>query len=43
VPPKPLDEMREEIRNRLANDSILKERDNFLATLRKTAQIDLKM
>jgi peptidyl-prolyl cis-trans isomerase SurA len=43
IPPKPLDEMREEIRNRLANDSILKERDNFLATLRKTAQIDLKL
>jgi peptidyl-prolyl cis-trans isomerase SurA len=43
VPPKPVDEMREEIRNRLANDSILKERDNFLATLRKTAQIDLKL
>ena len=43
IPPKPLEEMREEIRNRLANDSIMKERENFLATLRKTAQIDLKL
>jgi peptidyl-prolyl cis-trans isomerase SurA len=43
VPPKPLEEMREEIRNRLANDSIMKERENFLSTLRKTAQIDLKL
>ena len=43
VPPKPLSEVQEEIRNRLANDSILKERENYLRSLRKTAQLDLKL
>ena len=43
VPPKPLAEVQEEIRNRLANDSILKERENYLRSLRKTAQLDVKL
>jgi peptidyl-prolyl cis-trans isomerase SurA len=43
IPPKPLAEVKEEIRNRLANESVFKERENYLATLRKTAQIDEKL
>jgi peptidyl-prolyl cis-trans isomerase SurA len=43
LPPKPLAEVQEEIRNRLANDSILKEREHYLAALRKSAQIDVKL
>ena len=43
LPPKPLVEVQEEIRNRLANDSILKEREHYLASLRKSAQIDEKL
>ena len=43
IPPKPLAEVKEEIRARLANDSVFKERENYLATLRKTAQIDEKL
>src|SRR5229473_1190744 len=43
IPPKPLAEIKEEIRSRLANDSVFKERENYLATLRKTAQIDEKL
>jgi peptidyl-prolyl cis-trans isomerase SurA len=43
IPPKPLADVKEEIRNRLANDSVFKERENYLATLRKTAQIDEKL
>src|SRR5712671_4185802 len=42
IPPKPLAEVKEELRGRLANDSVFKERENYLATLRKTAQIDEK-
>ena len=41
--PKPLAEVQEEIRNRLASDSIIKEREHYLATLRKSAQIDVKL
>jgi peptidyl-prolyl cis-trans isomerase SurA len=41
--PRPLAEMQEEIRNRLANDSIVKEREHYLASLRKSAQIDEKL
>jgi peptidyl-prolyl cis-trans isomerase SurA len=40
---KPLAEVQEEIRNKLANESILKEREHYLTSLRKAAQIDLKM
>jgi peptidyl-prolyl cis-trans isomerase SurA len=40
---KPLAEMQEEIRNRLANESVMKEREHYLAQLRKTAQIDEKL
>jgi hypothetical protein len=40
---RPFEEVKEEIRNRLANDSVFKERENYLATLRKTAQIDEKL
>ena len=29
--------------SRLANDSVFKERENYLGTLRKTAQIDEKL
>ena len=43
IPPKPLAEIKEEIRNRLANESIYKERENYIGTLRKTAQIDEKL
>jgi peptidyl-prolyl cis-trans isomerase SurA len=43
IPPKPLADVKEEIRARLANDSVFKERENYLATLRKTAQIDEKL
>ena len=40
---KPLAEVQEEIRNRLANESILKEREHYMSSIRKSAQIDLKM
>jgi peptidyl-prolyl cis-trans isomerase SurA len=43
IPPKPLAEVKEDIRARLASDSVFKERENYLATLRKTAQIDEKL
>jgi peptidyl-prolyl cis-trans isomerase SurA len=43
IPPKPLSEVKEEIRNRLGNDSVFKERENYLTTLRKTAQVDEKL
>ena len=43
IPPKPLPEVKEEIRNRLANESIFKEQKNYVASLRKTAQIDEKL
>ena len=40
---KPLAEVQEELRNKLANESVLKEREHYLSTLRKSAQIDLKL
>ncbi len=40
---KPLSAVQEEIRSRLANESILKEREHYLMTLRKTAQVDVKL
>lgn len=40
---RPLSEVQEEIRNRLANESVMKEREHYLAQLRKTAQIDEKL
>jgi peptidyl-prolyl cis-trans isomerase SurA len=43
IPPKPLPEVKEDIRNQLANESIFKERENYVASLRKTAQIDEKL
>jgi peptidyl-prolyl cis-trans isomerase SurA len=43
IPPKPLADAKEEIRSRLASESVFKERENYLATLRKTAQIDEKL
>ena len=43
IPPKPLPEVKEEIRNQLANESIYNERANYIASLRKTAQIDEKL
>ncbi len=43
IPPRPLSEVQEEIRVRLANESILKERENYLHALRKNAQIDVKL
>ena len=43
VPPKPLSEVQEELRNRIANDSLLKEREHYLVSLRKAAQIDQKL
>ncbi len=41
--PKPLAAVQEEIRNRLANESIMKEREHYLQQLRKTAQVDQKL
>jgi peptidyl-prolyl cis-trans isomerase SurA len=43
LPPRPLAEVQEEIRNKLANESIFKEREHYLAQLRKTAQVDEKL
>jgi len=40
---KPLPEVQEEIRNRLANESVMREREHYLAQLRKSAQIDVKL
>lgn len=40
---KPLSAVQEEIRSRLANESILKEREHYLQQLRKTAQVDVKL
>ena len=41
--PRPLTAVQEEIRSRLANDSIMKEREHYLLQLRKTAQVDEKL
>ncbi len=41
--PRPLSAVQEEIRNRLANESIMKEREHYLQQLRKTAQVDQKL
>jgi hypothetical protein len=41
--PRPLSQVQEEIRSRLAQDSVLKEREHYLTTLRKTAQVDEKL
>jgi len=43
IPPRPLSEVQEEIRQRLAGDSVLKEREHYLSQLRKTAQVDEKL
>ena len=40
---RPLAEVQEEIRNRLAGESVMKEREHYLAQLRKTAQVDEKL
>src|SRR5947209_7254793 len=40
---RPLVEVQEEIRNRLAGESVMKEREHYLAQLRKTAQVDEKL
>ena len=42
-PPRPLSEVQEDLRNRLASDSVLKEREHYLSQLRKTAQVDEKL
>ena len=41
--PRPLSQVQEEIRSRLAQDSIMKEREHYLQQLRKTAQVDEKL
>ena len=41
--PRPLAAVQEEIRTRLANESVLKEREHYLTALRKTAQVDEKL
>jgi peptidyl-prolyl cis-trans isomerase SurA len=41
--PRPLSAMQEEIRNRLTNESIMKERGHYLQQLRKTAQVEEKL
>jgi peptidyl-prolyl cis-trans isomerase SurA len=43
LPPRPLSEMQEEIRNRLTTDSVTKEREHYLSQLRKSAQVDEKL
>jgi peptidyl-prolyl cis-trans isomerase SurA len=43
LPPRPLSEVQEEIRSRLASESITKERAHYLSQLRKTAQVDEKL
>jgi peptidyl-prolyl cis-trans isomerase SurA len=43
VAARPLSEMQEEIRNRLTTESVMKEREHYLAQLRKTAQVDDKL
>ena len=43
LPPRPLAEVQEELRNRLSNESIFKEREHYVQQLRKSSQIDLKM
>jgi peptidyl-prolyl cis-trans isomerase SurA len=43
LPPPPLADVAEKIRARLAEDSVRKEQDNFLRSLRKSAQIDVKL
>lgn len=43
IPQRPLGEVAEELRQRIQNDSVLKERDNYLRTLRKSARIDVKL
>jgi parvulin-like peptidyl-prolyl isomerase len=43
LPARPLAEVADELRLRMQNDSVLKERENYLRTLRKTAQIDVKL
>jgi len=43
LPPRPLSEVQEEIRNKLAGESMAKEREHYLSQLRKTAQIDQKL
>jgi peptidyl-prolyl cis-trans isomerase SurA len=43
LPPRPLSEVQEEIRNRLTSESISKEREHYLSQLRKTAQVDDKL
>ena len=43
LPARPLSEVQEEIRNRLAGESVAKEREHYLTQLRKTAQVDEKL
>ncbi|GAC1542202.1 MAG: hypothetical protein NVS2B9_09270 [Myxococcales bacterium] len=43
VPARPLGEVAEELRLRLSNDSVVKERENYLRALRKVAQVDIKL
>lgn len=43
IPPRPLSEVAEDLRQKIQNDSVLKERDNYLTTLRKSARIDVKL
>jgi peptidyl-prolyl cis-trans isomerase SurA len=43
IPARPLAEVADELRMRISNDSVLKERENYLRTLRKAAQVDVKL
>jgi len=43
LPPRPLSEVQEEIRNKLTSESMAREREHYLSQLRKTAQIDQKL
>ena len=43
LPPKPLSEVQDQLRNQIAQDGMLKEQDRYLAQLRKGAQVELRM
>lgn len=43
VAQRPISEVQEELRMRLSNDSIMQERENYLKSLRKAAQIETKL
>lgn len=43
LPPRPFAEVQEQLRNQLASESIVKEQDRYLQSLRKSAVIDIRL